>query len=126
MMNNKGQALVSFIMILPIIIIVFAIIIDLGYLSIEKRTVNNNVKDAVTYGLNHIDDNNVSDKINDMLNENIGDGVFDIIVDNSYIRIKATKTYNSIFKFVSNDNYLISVTYSGNIVDKKITINKEG
>ena len=27
---------------------------------------------------------------------------------------------------LSNDNYLISVTYSGNIVDKKITINKEG
>ena len=42
-MNNKGQTLVTFIIILPILLIILALVVDLGFIYIEKRNIDNNV-----------------------------------------------------------------------------------
>ena len=52
--NNKGQTLVIFIIILPIILTIFTLVIDLGILYISKRNVENNVSNAIEYYLKNI------------------------------------------------------------------------
>ena len=55
-MNNKGQILIIFVIMLPILLIILSIAIDLGLLYVDKRNMDNNLKDAVTYYLNHKED----------------------------------------------------------------------
>lgn len=49
MKNNKGQALVEFIMIFPIFIIIIMAIVDLGSVIINKYTLENNLDLVVEY-----------------------------------------------------------------------------
>ncbi len=48
-MNNKGQVLVAFVLLTPIMIMFTALIIDTGILYIDKRKLDYTVRDAVTY-----------------------------------------------------------------------------
>ena len=36
-MNHKGQALILFVFFIPVIIILFALVVDIGYMNIEKN-----------------------------------------------------------------------------------------
>ena len=56
-MNNRGQSLVTFILILPIILIITSLAIDYGMVSIDKRMISNNMKSSIKYGLKHEEKN---------------------------------------------------------------------
>ncbi len=111
--NNKGQTLVIFVIMLPIILTMFTLIIDLGILYIDKRNVDNNVSSAVEYYLNNILDDNIETKLTSMLNKNIKD-IENIYVNNTseYIEVKVIKKNKSLYKIITNDNN-IEVTYKG-------------
>ena len=126
-LNNKGQVLVCFVIMLPILLLAIALIVNLGIYGIEKRKVSNTVKDTIKYGLNHIDDDNVKDTMRDLIIQNIDDiNVSDINITtaNSYIKINVTKTEKALFSGFNN-NLQIDVTYSGNISDNGIKIMEE-
>ena len=53
-LNNKGQTLVAFIILIPVLIMIFTLVVDLGLLSIEKRKIDNEIKSTITYGLKNI------------------------------------------------------------------------
>ena len=119
-MNNKGQTLVIFIIILPILLMIFTLIVDLGFLYIEKRNIDNNVYDSVEYYLDNITDENIENKINKLLNKNIKD-IDDIIINETdeYIEIKVSKIRKSLFSIITKDNQ-INITYKGIKESKKI------
>lgn len=48
-MNNKGQSLVLFVIILPIIILLFVYLFDLANLTGEKIKLDNIAKQSITY-----------------------------------------------------------------------------
>ena len=126
-LNNKGQVLVCFVIMLPILLLAIAIIVNLGIYGIEKRKVSNTVKDTIKYGLNHIDDDNVKDTMRDLIIQNIDDinaSDINITTNNSYIKINVTKTEKALFSGFNN-NLQIDVTYSGNISDNGIKIMEE-
>ena len=50
-MNNKGQVLVAFILMIPIIILIAVAITDVGLMNIEARRVNNTVEIVLNMGL---------------------------------------------------------------------------
>lgn len=128
-MNRKGQVLVAFIILLPVLFIVFALIIDLGNLYIEKRKIDNNIKDVIEYSLNNIEENkDLENKIKNQLNLNIDNIQYlDIKINDKIIEIKLEKTNNSIFSTILNvSNLKISSHYKGYINDDKIVIRKEG
>ena len=50
-MNSKGQVLVMFIIILPVLLIIFTLVAELGLSYIEKRNISSNTYDAVEYYL---------------------------------------------------------------------------
>ena len=68
-MNNKGQVLIIFVIMLPIFLMVLALVVDLGLLSIEKRKIDNNAYDAVEYYLK----NNDKEKTIKLLENNLSD-----------------------------------------------------
>ena len=48
MKNNKGQALVEFVIILPVMLLLIFSIIDFGIVIYEKNNLENVISDAVT------------------------------------------------------------------------------
>ena len=48
-MNNKGQSLATFIIILPIIIMLLVLVLDYGLLSVEKRNITSDIKTSIKY-----------------------------------------------------------------------------
>lgn len=126
-LNSKGQVLVCFVIFLPILFMMIALIVNLGFFALDKRKIENTVKDAIKYGLKHIDENNIEGTLQELVKQNIDDVLEKdvlVIVDNSYVRVKVTKNYEGIFKYLSNDQTL-KISYIGNIQDGKIIISKE-
>lgn len=91
-MNNKGQTLVLFVVLLPIILLIFVAVIDLGNIYIEKRKINNVIDTALQY-------RESGKNIRDFINKNIED-LDEVIINDDYIIIKKTK------KGILKDYYL--------------------
>ena len=119
-MNNKGQSLVVFIIILPILLMIFTLIIDLGFMYIEKRNIDINCYDAVEYYLENINKEDIEEKVNNLLNENIKN-IDEILIkdEEDYVEISITKNRKSIYSIISN-NTEIKIVYKGMKDDKRI------
>jgi len=91
-MNRKGQALVEFIIILPIIIFLLFMIIDYGIISYNKQKLENIITDIVKMKSN----NETEEEINEFIKSNDKD--IKLILDNKdkYTQLKLTKKYNYI------------------------------
>lgn len=123
-MNNKGQSLVIFVLILPIILLLFALIWEVGNFQLTVSHYENEIKDTIEYGLNHLEDVNLNDKLNGLLKNNIEGDILIDINDNT-IKINVTKKYNHLFNNVFNNKYNIDLTYTGYKNNEKIIIRKE-
>jgi len=119
-MNNKGQTLVIFVIVLPILLMMLTLIIDLGFLYIEKRNISNNVSDAVEYYLDNSNDTDIENKVTKLLNKNIKN-IEDININNNleYVEINVSKTRKSLYSIISHDTD-INITYIGYKDSKKI------
>lgn len=70
-MNKKGQVLVAFILLLPVIILFMGLLYDFGTLGYKKKQAVNIVEDAVKYGVYHIKDSDTSLKMEELLKTNL-------------------------------------------------------
>ena len=82
-MNRKGQALVEFVLILPIFILILFAIIDFGFIVSKKNELENISVDVVSM----IKSNKTVDEISNLY----PDITIDKIDDNSYIKIKLSE-----------------------------------
>ena len=64
-LNNKGQSLVMFVLIIPIILLILVLIYDVGNALYEKNRMSNTNYLATNYGLDNID------SINEFLSDSI-------------------------------------------------------
>ena len=129
MMNkNKGQVLVAFILLLPVLFMFMGLLVDVGYLYIEKRIVDNNVKDALEFGLNSTEQDTsvIKNKIKNQLHLNVDEiKILDITMENQIIEVKLEKVKKSIFSVIfSKFEYKISSHYRGYINEEEIVIRK--
>ena len=111
-MNNKGQVLVIFVIILPIFLMILGLIVDLGLFALEKRKIDNNIYDAVDYYLDNIDNVDIKEKTIKLLENNLDNVDIKIIDENDYIEIIATKNYKSLYTIISN-NQEFNIKYKG-------------
>ena len=107
-MNNKGQVLVLFVIILPIFLIMISFVIDLGLLAIEKRKLDNSTYDAIEYYLEESD----KAKTIKLLENNLSDVKININDYDEYVLIIVKKDYKSLYTIISN-NKEIKVVYKG-------------
>lgn len=87
-MNKHGQALVEFVLILPIFLMILFVIIDFGVVFSHKNSLENNSLDIVRMYLNG---KSLTDIRNTYPNLEI-----DIIDDNEYSKIKITDSIDLI------------------------------
>lgn len=111
-MNNKGQTLILFVLLLPVMVMVFALVVDTGLLMTRTYKVKASIKDALNYGLSSNDyegmelmlSKNLDDKYSISTNGNIK-----ISVDGSYHtmmgQIFKRQVYNYHFSYIGyNDD----------------------
>lgn len=69
--SNKGQALLEFVLIMPILLMLLLAIIDLGRILYEKNHLENITSDVVDMFSSNLTEESIKDKINDNYN-NVG------------------------------------------------------
>ena len=119
-MNNKGQSLVLFILLLPLIFIVMALILEVGFLYINKKQVDSEIR----YTLKNSIKANIKDefKIQNMIKENLGNDIkVDVKNSNERLVIEVIKKHK--FLIIKKD-YNIKIKFYGYLSDDKVIIEK--
>ena len=102
-LNNKGQSLVVFVILLPILLLFMAFIFELGNITYLKNKYENEIKSTIEYGLKHQEDENLESKLNRLLDENL-EGNKEINITESSIEIHITHNPNGIYSELFNNN----------------------
>lgn len=119
-MNNKGQSLVLFILLLPLIFILISLVLEVGFLYINKKQVDSEIR----YTLKNSIKANIKDevKIQNIIKENLGNDIkVDIKNSNERLIIEVTKKHK--FLIIKKD-YNIKSKFYGYINDEKVIIEK--
>ena len=124
-LNNKGQSLVMFIVIIPILIIILAFVYDIGTAIYEKNSLSNTNYMVIDYGLSNIDKVTEDDLIDLILKNSKGVNNVSVIIDDKIINIKTSKDFKGIFGKIINTNFNEIVSeYKGKLVDDKKKIER--
>ena len=84
-MNNKGQSLVLFVVIIPIILLVIMAIVDIGKISLLKSSLDDINYMVIEYGLDNLDNPELTKKLEDTIKKNKSD------IDNIEVNINNDK-----------------------------------
>lgn len=118
-MNNKGQALVFFILLLPIILICLSFIVDIGLLNSTKKSTDQKLEQIIENGLSKNITYEEWDKL--VINNFKNIESKNIIKNENSIEITIKIKLQPIFpNIMSEDTY--EVTYLGYIETEKINI----
>ncbi len=127
-MNRKGQVMVAFVLLLPFLLTLFIFVVDIGFMYVEKRNVENNMKQVITYGLKQdVLDESITPTLERLLRKNIDQiKTMDLMVTNNGIHVHVIVQKKTAFSVVLKKyRYEIDVTYQGYIENDKIRIIKE-
>lgn len=121
-MNNKGQTLVLFVLILPIIIFIMLLVIDVSNMFITKQELNNINKIVLNYGLDIIEEENIDRKLEELINKNISVNEHTIRIDNGIIEVEIKKNIQGIV--TKKKIYEVKSTYKGYVEEDKKVISR--
>ncbi len=125
-LNNRGQTLVMFVVIMPIILFALILAIDLGQAYSVKQELNNVNSLAIDYGLDILDSLDATNKIREYVNLNVKDvSNLDVRIVDDEVFISITKYSSGIISHAINiESYEINSTYVGRIQDNRKIIKK--
>ena len=110
-LNHKGQTLVSFALILPLLVMLFALVIDTGYTYLEEKELKDSVLLGLKYGMKHYEED-PKEEIRNIISENVdGLSLLNIYTEGNQIKIQAKKPKKRIF-FNFNTRAELSVIYT--------------
>jgi len=118
-LNSKGQSLVVFVVLLPILLLFMAFIFELGNITYLKNKYENEIKSTIEYGLKHQEDENLESKLNRLLDENL-EGNKEISITENSIEIHVTHNPNGIYSELFKKQFEINLTYIGQFDTSKI------
>lgn len=119
-MNNKGQTLVIFVIILPILLLITIIGIDISKAYYEKNQTKNQLKEIIRYGLSNYSEE-IDEKINNLIDINIKNiESKSIFISDQQIEIKLTKQIT-----IFGKKYTSEYHYSGTNENNQIKIKEE-
>lgn len=124
-LNNKGQSLVMFVLIIPIFLLIITLIYDVANAIYEKDRLSNTIWIAIDYGLDNINDI-TKEELNDMIISN-DDGLnyIDVIVNDNEIIVKTSKKIKGIIcKMFHFELTTINCNYKGKLIDDKKEIER--
>lgn len=125
-LNNKGQTLILFVLMIPVLLFVMILVIDMSNLMVEKQKLNNINYIMIDYGLSNLTKEDLEEYIYNYLKLN----------DEKIDKIKVSKTDNDITinlgkKESSMLGHILNLkeveiisSYRGSIVDEKKVIER--
>lgn len=118
-MNDKGQTLILFLLIMPIIAGFLAFFIDISIVNYEKNKLDgiilNNLDIIVEKDIRDID------KIKNVFIEN-EILINDVFIDGNVINVEVNTKVKSLFgKILDFDIYKFNITYKGDYLDKVVS-----
>lgn len=124
-LNNKGQSLVMFVLIIPIFLLIITLIYAVANAIYEKDRLSNTIWIAIDYGLDNINDI-TKEELNDMIISNVdGLNYIDVIVNDNEIVVKASKKVKGIIgKMFHFELTTINCNYKGKLIDDKKEIER--
>lgn len=122
-LDRRGQSLVMFVLVIPIIILVLVSIFDVGNAIYEKNRLSNTNYLAINYALDNMGSINRDDIIDYILSNTDNISNYEVILDNDRVEIEINKEVHGI---VSENINLINVKsrYTGTIRDNKKNIER--
>ena len=126
-LNNKGQSLVLFIVIIPIILLVFVLVYDIGTAIHEKNRLSNTSYMVIDYALDNIDSIDENDLISLITKNTDNLSGISVLIDNGKVNIKLTKNIKGVFGRAFNFDLIEAKSeYVGYILDGNKKIDKVG
>lgn len=122
-MNNKGQTLIIFVILIPILILVAALVVDTGLMTFEKERYRGIIENGIE---EYFDTGNVEEtekifSLNDIPKEE-----YTIIVQEKQIEVSLNTTIEAIFgKIINIEEYEIKMNYVGTKERERVIINKK-
>jgi len=124
MFNNKGQSLVAFLLIIPIILILLIVVVDVGRMYLLRQELDNINYIAIDYGIcnnNNDSQEEIINKINEIVFVN--DMEIKIIsnrIEDNKIYLETEKDYQGYFLGLINKKFIkIKSKYVGYFVGEK-------
>lgn len=97
MMNNKGQSLVLFILMIPILVGIMALVIDVGKVYSYKEKQENILEFMIEYGLDDVKDEDRKEKMGALLAFNLEADTYQVRIENDEIYIMTKGQVKGIF-----------------------------
>ena len=124
-LNNKGQSLVMFILIIPIILLLLVLIYDVAGALYEKNRLSNTCYLAEEYALDNIDNIDENSVINYILKNSENLKKVSVIIKDRVVDIELNKEIKGIFgKNFNFDLVGVKSKYKGTIVNGKKNIER--
>ena len=119
-MDNKGQSLIVFVIVLPIIAMFMVLLIDVTNYELNhnhiKNTINDNLKVIVK------DEIKDEERIKKIINDNIDDSNVEVIIneENNNIEINVSYKHKSFSRKIISNEPTVNYHYCGNYETKEI------
>ena len=124
-MNNKGQSLVTFVLLIPIIFLILFMVYDIGSMVLLKIELNNINYLVTDYGVDKLDDVDINDKLRDMINKNKNDiDNIEIDISDNKLNIVLEDTLDNKISLIRKFKIKIKSSYMGYMEDDKKKIVK--
>ena len=124
-MNSKGQSLVLFVLLIPLVLMILFMVYEIGRMTLIKHELDNINEIAIDYGLTKMEDENAIQLITDLINKNNSEldiVEVNIVEDKLYITLKKNiKGQASLFK----NMFTVKSSYVGYMKDDKKIIEKD-
>lgn len=126
-MNNKGQSLILFVLLIPVLLLILFLVYDMGNIVLLKEKLDNINYIVIDYGLDNLDNLELETKLNDMINKNKNDiDKIDINIENNIIKITLKDKISNKISILKNfDNLDVSSSYIGYLDEDKKIIRKD-
>ena len=124
-MNNRGQSLVLFVLIIPILLGIMAMVIDLGNAYVLKNSLDNITELVLDYSLDNSTDIKDTDII-ELMNLNTKKEISSVINNGDTIILKTEANINGIYSNLFNiPGFRVVSKYNDYIKNNKKIIQKE-
>lgn len=123
--NNKGQSLVMFVLIIPIFLLILTLVYDVGNAIYEKDRLSNTNYLTIEYGLNNIDTVTEND-LKNLIEQNTSNLKYKYVtIEENQIEIKMEKDAKSIIGKMFNFNLVKIIShYKGKIINNQKEIER--
>ena len=122
--DRKGQSLVLFVLVLPLIIGIMVLVFDVGNAQIEKNKTNNTIEMVLEIAL---EDNLQTAEIQSLLRKNLDNHQNKVTINDEKITIISATNVKGVFsKIFGFQGFDVKSEYIGEKNNNKIKITKKG